>query len=228
MVYPVYKHEGETPLACVQRFKRCFPEYTPLPLTYAGRLDPMASGLLLFSDNESEKQALLGLPKEYLLTILVGLHSDTGDILGIITPHPGGTNEIPEGTFNQPYPAYASKTISGKPLWVHARDGNPQTVLHTVTIYSVEKTRVCTYTKEQLCTVVEKRIALPGDFRQEAVRASCQTIPDGVYELLTFRIRCASGTYMRVLADTYGGLAWKIERVGIGEYEIKKSSTNIM
>jgi len=56
------------------------------PLTYAGRLDPMAEGVLiiLVGDECKKKQKYLGLDKEYEIEVLFGLETDTQDILGVI------------------------------------------------------------------------------------------------------------------------------------------------
>ena len=41
-VLNLYKKRGETPLECIYRFKMVNPEYADKPMTYAGRLDPLA------------------------------------------------------------------------------------------------------------------------------------------------------------------------------------------
>ncbi|MEY2671815.1 MAG: tRNA pseudouridine synthase tRNA pseudouridine55 synthase, partial [Candidatus Parcubacteria bacterium] len=50
------------------------PEWKNLPMTYAGRLDPVAEGLLLVlvGDDCKEKDKYLDLNKEYELSILFG------------------------------------------------------------------------------------------------------------------------------------------------------------
>jgi len=46
-ILKLYKNRGETPLECLNRFKSDNPEYKDEKMTYAGRLDPLAEGLLL-------------------------------------------------------------------------------------------------------------------------------------------------------------------------------------
>ena len=41
------KKEGETPLEAMEAFRASNKQYKDFKMTYAGRLDPMASGLLL-------------------------------------------------------------------------------------------------------------------------------------------------------------------------------------
>ena len=43
----VYKNIGETPLEAIERAREEENISTDVPITYAGRLDPMAEGLLL-------------------------------------------------------------------------------------------------------------------------------------------------------------------------------------
>lgn len=85
MIHLVNKKEGETPLAALERLCRDHGIYEKV--TYAGRLDPMASGLLLVlsGDDVHKKDSMLEHTKTYEFTILLGVATDTGDILGKIT-----------------------------------------------------------------------------------------------------------------------------------------------
>lgn len=86
-VLTLYKNRGETPLECLERFKKDNPEYRDEKMTYAGRLDPLAEGLLLVLVGEEckNKEKYLGLDKEYEVDILFGFSTDTYDILGKVT-----------------------------------------------------------------------------------------------------------------------------------------------
>lgn len=46
------KPTGETPLMAIKRWKIANPEYSEVPASYAGRLDPMASGYGFISQIE--------------------------------------------------------------------------------------------------------------------------------------------------------------------------------
>ena len=50
------KKVGETPLACLLSYKKAHPELGGIPASYAGRLDPMASGKLLILLGEECKK----------------------------------------------------------------------------------------------------------------------------------------------------------------------------
>ncbi len=84
-VLELYKKEGETPLETIEGFKKENPEYSEQKMTYAGRLDPMAEGVLIVLVGEEckNKDKYLGLDKEYEFEILWGFETDTYDILGI-------------------------------------------------------------------------------------------------------------------------------------------------
>ena len=44
-----YKNIGETPLECLERHRKERSIDKDIPMTYAGRLDPMAEGLMILS-----------------------------------------------------------------------------------------------------------------------------------------------------------------------------------
>jgi tRNA pseudouridine55 synthase len=75
-----------TPLQLIKQYQKDHPKYQNIKMTYAGRLDPMAEGLMLILANEEckQKQQYLNLDKEYILDILWGINTDTYDILGRI------------------------------------------------------------------------------------------------------------------------------------------------
>ena len=68
----IYKNEGETPLECLERFRVEQPIYKDAVLSYAGRLDPMAEGVMLVLVDEENKnrEKYLSLDKTYEVEIL--------------------------------------------------------------------------------------------------------------------------------------------------------------
>jgi len=134
-VFVAYKNEGETPLECLNRLKdEGFLPYND-KFTYAGRLDPMAEGLMIYLRGEAikSKHEYLGLSKEYEVEILLGVSTDTGDILGLVSGAILGDvvfdlkniQSICEsfvGDMEVPYPWFSSKTLEGKPLYEWARE----------------------------------------------------------------------------------------------------------
>lgn len=86
----VNKRAGQTPLDCINEIKKTEPDLVHLPLTYAGRLDPLAEGVLiiLIGDECMKKDEYLKLSKEYEVEILFGFETDTYDVMGKVKASP--------------------------------------------------------------------------------------------------------------------------------------------
>lgn len=210
-------------------------------LTYAGRLDPLASGLMIIltGDDVHKKPDYLDYDKSYTAEIVFGIQTDTYDILGI--PHScSETKSDPEhipallekivGTYDQEYPAYSSKTVDGIPLWSLARDGElpDEKPSHTITVYdaSLEQIRYST-PDEILQTVHIVCDTVTGDFRQNIIRESWdKTLQKSTTNFIVARIvfTVSSGTYIRTLAHSLGKLTGtgacllSLHRTRIGDY----------
>lgn len=223
--------EGETPLEALEKFRHKNTEYKNIPMTYAGRLDPMASGLLLILAGEEvkKKEKYLVLPKEYEFEILFGFATDTYDILGKVTScvRQDLTQEseseklkklIQEnlkyftGKFMQKYPAYSSKPVNGKPMFAHSRAGTEVEIPEReVSVAKLEFLKIRKIKKEKLLENIEKRInKVQGDFRQKEIikiwnkeLGQNKKIPD-TFLSAKFKVRCGSGTYVRGIANSLG------------------------
>src|SRR3989338_10250840 len=136
MIHNLYKQRGETPLGCIQRFVVNNPDLKGQKMTYLGRLDPLAEGVLLIAsgDDVKRKEEFLGLDKEYDFISIFGFATDTYDVLGKIirverVPIRQAQGEnvntifeneirkvalIYEGEREQKYPTYSSKIIADK------------------------------------------------------------------------------------------------------------------
>ena len=129
-MHVVYKYAGETPLQCIQRMF----DTEKNSYTYAGRLDPMAEGLLIVLGGDECKDAKRyhNLNKTYEYSFIVGVSTDTYDCLGNIMTVQYPEKEIDglvqeavkkiTGKQTLPYPPYSSKTVSGVPLFEYARN----------------------------------------------------------------------------------------------------------
>ncbi|KND50984.1 MAG: tRNA pseudouridine55 synthase [Parcubacteria bacterium C7867-007] len=229
----LHKRIGQTPLETIQEWQERNPKYSDIPATYAGRLDPMASGVLLVLLGEEckKKDKYLGLDKEYEIEILLDLSSDTGDVLGIIsdteTCSTPSLNEVQKackkevGSQTLPYPAFSSKTVDGVPLFLHSLRGTLSSIeipTHTETFHSIKVSSLANITSEQLQKRVTEMLAvvphsdeptkeLGADFRIHAVRNSWTTVllqPERTFTLIRLRVTCGSGAYMRTLAERIG------------------------
>jgi len=158
----IYKNVGETPLEALERYRAGEVAagrsgLTHAPMTYAGRLDPMAEGelLILVGDECRDKERWLRLDKEYEVEIVLGLETDTYDGLGMAERRASGAERRGDakgidsnsialleqnlfqnaeglqqyvGRFRQEYPPFSSRTFQGKPLHELTRVGQlPET-----------------------------------------------------------------------------------------------------
>ncbi len=139
-VYLIWKKLGETPLQSLERLRKALKIGGYVPMTYAGRLDPLAEGelLVLIGEECKNKEKYLTLDKEYEVEILLGAQTDTGDVMGKIVDSAkslvgsfGNDSDnilrsvLQEfvGTVRWEYPAFSSKTVQGKPLFLWALEG---------------------------------------------------------------------------------------------------------
>lgn len=123
-------------------------------MAYAGRLDPMASGklLVLLGDECKNQTQYHGLDKEYQFSVLLGIGSDSHDVLGRLytnltqetelsaTKTVAASRDTPRipptlsenlvaatkmftGNIELPYPHFSAKTVQGKPLHMWTLEG---------------------------------------------------------------------------------------------------------
>ncbi len=247
----VYKPIGNTPLQIVNHLKEHFPEYKNEKIGYAGRLDPLAHGvlLLMIGDAAKEKDIYLNLSKEYEFEALFGVETDTYDILGYlkelkIKPLASNVNLFVNifvsrlvGKQKQLYPPYSSKTVLGKPLFWWARNNKLSEIqlpqreieIYDFTLISFDK-----ISKQQLQTTIHNNISsVTGDFRQKKIQKRWDKFfketQQSSFVTAKFTLKCSSGTYVRGLVDLLGkelgcgAIAIDILRTKVGEYSISNS-----
>lgn len=225
----IEKSVGETPLVALERLRTVYGLSADIPLAYAGRLDPMASGklLILVGDECKVQEKYHSLDKEYRVEVLLGVSSDTGDVLGLLSS--GEQRSVTEfevkkvlkrfvGPITLPYPHFSSKTVKGKPLhtWtLEKRLDEIEIPKKASTIHKLTFQRLRTLTKSEVLTTVRNKIetiplvtdpkkALGADFRRDDVRASWNELEKtggDTYQILSFTCIASSGTYMRTLAE---------------------------
>ncbi len=225
---------GQTPLQAILEWKSRHPRYKPLPATYAGRLDPMASGnlLVLLGEECKKKEHYMGLDKQYTVSVLLDLATDTGDALGM--PHYAGVHTLATGdeirdvvkaevgTRTHAYPAYSSKTVNGIPLFLHALSGTLSGITvptHSETMYSISLKRIESVDILTLSAYIDLALRVVPrddleskeagmDFRQDAIRDAWRelftSMPDRSFTILTLTVVAGTGAYMRTLAERLG------------------------
>jgi len=229
----VQKRVGETPLQATERARLHHGIPLDIPLAYAGRLDPMASGelLIVVGDECKVQEKYHTLDKEYFCEVLLGVGSDTHDVLGItesdIPHHPSPTDimrilEGFRGTITLPYPHFSSKTVKGKPLhmWtLEKRLHEIEIPTKTSRIYTLNLIGMRTQSGREIVDDVREKIsllpqvtdprkALGEDFRRVEVLSSWDTFlshhEHDRYTILSLRCIASSGTYMRTLGAQIG------------------------
>ena len=241
------KEIGETPLEALEKTRIRVGISDNVPMTYAGRLDPMAEGVLIVLVGEEckNKDKYLGLDKEYEVEVLFGFATDSYDILGksvsarTALAEPEARAVLAEllkfkGKFVQEYPAYSSKTVDGVQLHELANKGELPDEMPTkeVEIYDIEIMKEREINSEVLLEEIKNKIAkVKGDFRQNEILELWQQNLQGLdpyksFQVIKIKVACSSGTYMRTLAHNLGknlgvpALAYSIKRTRAGEYRL--------
>ena len=247
-IFSLYKPMGWTPLETIKALKTIRPDLKETPMTYAGRLDPMAEGVLIVLSGEDRfhRDNYLTYDKIYRATFLLGFCSDSLDILGRIekTSNNFDIDKILQqikklqGTHLLPFPIYSSYKVQGKPLHWWAQQNRLQeitipekemAVIH-VREEKIERKESC----EILTTILHRIRNVKGDFRQEEIKKDWEEMLASEQKLIitsvTFEV--TSGTYIRSLAQKLGedlgcgALLLHLERIQVGPYK-KEGSVRI-
>ena len=238
----------------LEEWKRQNPAYADVPACYAGRLDPMASGklLMLLGEECKRQDAYRDLDKTYDIEVLLDVGSDTGDVLGI----PDYTHRVSvaderllaealakeRGAHLRAYPIFSSKTVNGKPLFLHALLGTLADIeipKHIEKIYNIQlrdSYRISNGELEERVMYLLERVPRtdepskrPGeDFRVDVIRTRWKELftemSERKFTVLRLKVICASGVYMRSLAGRIGeslhtkALALSIKRTRLGTF----------
>ena len=240
-ILSIYKPYGFTPLQMIEKLRQQFPEYEKETIGYAGRLDPLAHGvlLLMIGDATKERDNYLSLPKHYEFTALFGIQTDTYDLLGIpvIQSQIRESKNLKEtidsfiknhlGKHMQTYPPYSSKAVDGKPLFWWAKENKLDQIIlpqREIEIKSFEKLSSGEMTRHELNQKIDEALdQVTGDFRQEEIRKAWDKFfrdqrAEPYFITANFRIACSSGTYIRSLVNEMGAVAIDILRIQVGKY----------
>lgn len=239
-IIKIYKELGETPLQAINKFREANQSYKDANMTYLGRLDPMAEGMLLILvGNTKEKDKYLSLDKSYEFEVLWGFETDTYDILGLVT-HTGAMPQKLDFKMEkllrdlrekktQAYPPFSSKSFRGN--YLNARVGKVDEVESKergIKIFDLVHTDTRLVDGGEVLEEILRRIDLvQGDFRQEEIkdrwRSEFEGIKNEKFLISKFMASVSSGTYIRSLANEMGkklntsACAWSIKRTRVGE-----------
>ncbi|BCX13620.1 MAG: hypothetical protein KatS3mg085_152 [Candidatus Dojkabacteria bacterium] len=245
----IYKKLGETPLEALNKFKSG--NNIEDKLAYAGRLDPMAKGLLVVLQGEECKRRNFyqNLDKVYKFKILFGIETDTFDSLGIITKIKLSqidlddfkkiVKELNRVELMQQYPSFSSKTVNGKPLFWWARNNKLSEIQipqKKVKIYSLKILKISKLNSKKILSENQKRLELvKGDFRQKQIKKIWEEKIKNLnhqFIIAELETKVSSGTYIRSLCSLIGqklnscAIAWEIERIQVGSFKLPEAEHN--
>lgn len=221
MAFALDKPVGPTAAQALDLLRAQDPSLRDVKLGHAGRLDPMAEGLLtvLVGEETRAVHAWRGQEKTYEVDVLLGAGTDSFDELGRVVE---ATEAVVQreaiervcagfvGRYAQRYPPFSQARVGGRSLLAWSREGVPverpvaDRVLHAVELLGVATTDAAVASRR-----ARERIAwVRGDFRQEAIDAQWAALaaerPSTRWTVATLRVRCSAGTYMRALAYDVG------------------------
>ncbi len=200
-LFTTYKKLGETPLLALEQVRSENKISAEVPMTYAGRLDPAAEGLLIILSSEDvhKKDEYKNLPKVYEVDLVFGLSTDTADLLGILSeasdktfapegptlsptrPKKGAGSKVLSlaklvGTREQKFHSFSSKPVNGVALWEHTREkNNIEIPSHTITIEKIDVLKEETVSFGEIFERVKFILSeVGGDFRQSEIFESWQ------------------------------------------------------
>lgn len=223
-MYKIYKPIGKTPLESLQDFKR--KNDINEKMCFVGRLDPMAHGDLILLSGENVKNAshLQKADKIYKFQILIGISTDTDDVLGLFTRNSSEYDisrvEMEAQKFNglsydQIYHRYSSKPVivNGKSiaLWQLTRDGIhydgviPSKRVSIHSMIQLRKFTISDLDKQVYDKLSSLSISQRESFRYEYIINTWEKFFDanksGVYDILEYEANVSSGTYIRQLVQ---------------------------
>jgi len=240
----LYKPRGVTPYQAIMLLKEKEPGLLRETVSYAGRLDPMAEGLLLLlvGDENKERRQYEKLEKVYEFEAVLGVSSDSYDLLGVAKLHEAASYsarqvqsfiESRKGKIVQTYPPYSSVKIQGRPLYWWTRNKKRVTLpKKEVEILEFEFLKEQEISKGQLGKLVSDTIPnIVGDFRQKEIIDTWESLLHKLpekksFSVLSFRMKCSAGAYVRSMVQEFGeylgcgAITLSIKRTQIGEYAL--------
>jgi len=244
----VNKPLGMTPFEAIKQIRKYYPRYKDTKISYAGRLDPMAEGLLLLliGDETKKQESYTSLTKTYYFETLFGVETDSYDTLGVVVNSSSKMIVQKElenlknhfiGRHIYPYPPFSSAVYKGKPLYYYARRGligSIEIPKREIEIDEFYFLGVRNIPRDILQKEISRRINLVnGEFRQEQIaekwRDFFNRCIEDTFSIGKFRVECSSGTYVRSLCVKIGkilrtnAIAYRIVREKIGEYNLEKA-----
>ncbi len=243
----VYKPRSLTPLQTIHSLRKFLAIDESVKIGYAGRLDPLASGvlLLMIGDECKNRESFQGLTKSYQFNILFGIRTDSLDPLGRIVREDLAYNiDLKEinrvlsqvkGNIELKYPLYSSYAIDGVPMHKLARAGVLKSKDRPLKIVEIKRITLLDLKRISISLLSTKFIEeikkVNGHFDQKNVITTWKSYSKikAEVKVATIEVEASSGTYVRSLAELVGDMlkiptiAYDIERLKVGNFNINNS-----
>lgn len=225
MIVPVYKPIGASTHQLAALVGACYQEKA----THTGTLDPMADGvvIVLTGQDRFQKEKLARQWKTYQFEVLVGVKTDSHDLLGLPQLSLSTLRKVHQmddqkiitniksilpnylGQQTQKRPRFSAKRIGGKSAFDKAKEnkqfdaGTQRVYVHDIKLIDSKRYNLPTLQKE----VIEKLQTVTGDFRQKQILQEWNKLFQNLASsgenqsglLLTLEARVGRRTYIRAL-----------------------------
>ena len=231
----VFKPIGWTPKDCIIEYQKTEPK----KMAFAGRLDPMAYGLLpliIHQQNidtkqvQEKKASLQSSYKTYQFKLVLGFESDTYDILGLVKSkeiNKDFLNDIEKvtGPKIQSYPPYSSQKAFSPhynkkvPLWKLAKEDHLPDIMPTkeIDIRSIKILGQNTITNNEFLELIKIRFSSllnQTNYRNDEILSRWQETLQKNDSITVYHLeaRVSTGTYIRSIGNNLGGIVYDICR----------------
>lgn len=193
-----YKDAGLTIDQFIKIIKQKYPDNK---IAYAGRLDPMARGLvpILFDEECYNMEQYTTRDKVYRVKVIVGVQTDSDDPLGIIQNtqndlHSMNNIEIlivrPQLSFYQSYHYFSTKQIN-------SRRKNKDTISgHIVSLYKSSIISKGTISSNEWIDTIDK-VDKNKNFRQKEIIEQWSNFEKKIFDYIELEIHVSSGFFVR-------------------------------
>jgi tRNA pseudouridine(55) synthase len=243
----VFKPIGWTPVDCIKEYRKLLGD-EKVKLTFAGRLDPMACGILpiIKGNNEEVRQSFQNNYKIYQFSVIIGIQTDTYDILGKIVKTGSleqsidkiteKLQEIAKST-TQEYPPYSSKTVYSDhhkrmtALWQLASEEKLPDSLpkHEIDIKYIKVLNHQQVTSQELYDMIVTRLnslqshhdLRQGEIKEQWTNVLTSKLNDSQkYTIINCEAKVSTGTYIRSIANDINSVAFDIYRIDMDTISI--------
>ena len=170
--------------------------------------------MIILTDQDCFNQYIYNnVDKIYEFKLLLGIKTDTHDILGLITENSNSCINVDniyntiyklKGIVNQEYPLFSSKRYNGKPLWYYGKNN----LSHLITEYPKHKIEIkkikikdnYTISKSLLLNCVNiniNKLCKSKQFRQNEVLKRWNEIKDTSYQIIDIEVMVIWYIYKR-------------------------------